>query len=77
MRTATIGRTHGFDGLTLRELEVAQHITAGKSNREIAAVLDISHRTVENHIAAIFSKLGVTSRLQIAVRMVTDWQSHN
>jgi DNA-binding NarL/FixJ family response regulator len=72
MRTAAIGRMCGFDGLTTREREVARHISAGKSNRDIAALLDISHRTVEHHVAAIFSKLGVDSRLQIALRFVIE-----
>ena len=77
MRTATIGRANGFDGLTTREIEVAHHITAGKTNRDIAAALNISHRTVEHHIAAIFSKLNVNSRLQIALRFITEHQPLN
>ena len=70
MRTATRARAIGT--LTARELDVVRLIVAGKTNREIATQLSISTRTVENHIAAIFAKLGVHSRLQIAVRSMAS-----
>jgi non-specific serine/threonine protein kinase len=54
-------------GLTSRELEVADLIAQSKSNAEIAEALVVSKRTVETHITQIFSKLGFTSRGQIAV----------
>jgi non-specific serine/threonine protein kinase len=53
-------------GLTEREREVAALIAASKSNVEIAGILVISKRTVETHIGNILSKLGFTSRGQIA-----------
>jgi DNA-binding CsgD family transcriptional regulator len=56
-----------FGGLTLREREVARFLLQGKSNREIAEALVLSERTVENHIGNILTKLGFTSRAQIAV----------
>jgi ATP/maltotriose-dependent transcriptional regulator MalT len=49
-------------GLTDRELEILRVLATGKSNREIAAVLVISHHTVRRHIQNIFAKLGVSSR---------------
>lgn len=49
-------------GLTARELEVMQHLAAGKTNREIAAKLFLSVRTVDRHVSRIFDKLGVNSR---------------
>lgn len=55
-----------FGGLTAREREVAMLIAQGKSNREIAAALVVSERTVTTHISNIFSKLGFTSRAQVA-----------
>ena len=55
-----------FGGLTEREREVATMIAQGKSNREIADVLVIGYRTVEAHVSNILSKLGFTSRAQIA-----------
>lgn len=56
-----------FGGLTPREREVARFVAQGKSNREIAQELVLSERTVENHIGNILTKLGFTSRVQIAV----------
>jgi len=56
-----------FGGLTEREREVAVLIAHGKTNREIADILVVSHRTVETHVSTILSKLGVPSRSRIAV----------
>jgi DNA-binding NarL/FixJ family response regulator len=53
--------------LTLREQEVLKLITTGASNREIAAMLYISERTVKNHITSILSQLGLRDRTQAAV----------
>ena len=55
---------HG--GLTTREREVAAQIAQGKSNQAIAAELFLSLKTVEAHVTRILSKLGFTSRAQIA-----------
>ncbi len=56
-----------FDGLTPRERQVAAQIAHGQSNREIAEVLFLSERTIETHVRNVLSKLGYTSRAQIAV----------
>jgi len=56
-----------FGGLTPREREVTRYLSQGKSNREIAGKLVLSERTVENHVGNILTKLGFTSRAQIAV----------
>jgi DNA-binding CsgD family transcriptional regulator len=50
------------DGLTAREVEVLQLLAAGHSNREIAAVLVVSPRTAEHHIASIYAKIGAHGR---------------
>jgi DNA-binding CsgD family transcriptional regulator len=55
-----------FDGLTEREREVAVLIAEGKSNRDIAAALVVSERTVTTHVGNILAKLDFTSRVQIA-----------
>jgi DNA-binding CsgD family transcriptional regulator len=52
--------------LTRREREVASMAAAGASSREIAAKLVLSVRTVDNHLQNVYSKLGVTSRDELA-----------
>jgi DNA-binding CsgD family transcriptional regulator len=61
---ANLGRRdeRATHGLTARELQVLRLVAAGKSNREIAAELVISHHTVRRHVQNIFSKVGVSSR---------------
>ncbi|MCW2929512.1 MAG: multi protein family [Actinomycetia bacterium] len=54
-------------GLTAREHEIAGHVASGLSNREIAARLFISKRTVDAHVEHIFAKLGISSRVQLTV----------
>jgi DNA-binding NarL/FixJ family response regulator len=49
-------------GLSAREQEVLGLVAAGRTNREIAAELVLSERTVERHVSNIFRKLGVSSR---------------
>jgi DNA-binding CsgD family transcriptional regulator len=56
-----------YGGLTTREREVIRYLSQGKSNREVAEVLFLSERTVENHVANILNKLGFDSRAQAAV----------
>ena len=55
--------------LTGREIEVAQLVSKGLSNLEIAAELDISDRTVKAHMGSIFKKTHTSSRLQLALYM--------
>ncbi len=50
------------DGLTLREIEVLRLLAVGRRNREIAAELFISVRTVEHHVANIYAKIGANRR---------------
>ena len=56
------GADRDLHGLSARQLEVLMHVAAGRSNREIADALVISHRTVERHLSDIFTKLDVSSR---------------
>ena len=53
--------------LTTRELEVLKKVTVGMLNKEIATNLNISERTVKNHIFSIFKKIEVTDRTQAAI----------
>lgn len=55
--------------LTARELMVAEQIAHGATNREIAEALEITERTVKAHLSAIFEKLGVRDRVQLALAM--------
>ena len=59
-------RPKGF-GLTPRELDIVATIVAGFSNKEIARHLSISEDTVKNHLTNVFDKLGVSSRLELAL----------
>jgi len=51
--------------ITSREIEIADLVTAGLSNRQIADRLYISVRTTEGHLYRIFAKLGINSRDQL------------
>jgi non-specific serine/threonine protein kinase len=55
--------------LSPRELEVATLVTLGLSDRKISMKLGISRRTAESHVAHILSKLGFSSRVQVAAHM--------
>jgi DNA-binding CsgD family transcriptional regulator/tetratricopeptide (TPR) repeat protein len=52
--------------LTSREMQVARLVAAGHSNKDIAAELVIAQRTAEGHVERILTKLGFTSRAQVA-----------
>lgn len=54
--------------LTPREAEVLHWVAAGKTNRDIARILDISPRTVTKHLEHVFVKLGVETRTAAAAR---------
>ena len=54
-------------GLTQRELEILQHIVAGKSNKEIASELELSANTVAVHRANIMERLGIHKTAELVV----------
>lgn len=56
-----------LENLTSREIEVLQLLAVGMFNKEVAENLNISERTVKNHVSNIFKKLEVTDRTQAAV----------
>ena len=60
------GRAATPGALTPAEERVAALVAEGKTNREVAAALFLSERTVEGHLARIFGKLGIRHRTEIA-----------
>lgn len=57
-----------IESLTGREREIVQLIATGLTNKEIASNLHLSEKTVRNALTVIFSKLGVSTRLELAIR---------
>src|SRR5690625_648876 len=57
----------GYHALTPREREILKHITYGQSNKEIAAELHITEKTVKTHNTSILSKIEVQDRTQAAI----------
>lgn len=55
------------DGLTERELEIVRLIAAGKKNKDVAATLSISERTVRTNLTSVFQKLGVRDRIGLVM----------
>lgn len=58
--------------LTMRELDVLRLVAEGASNREAAAVLAVSSKTIEAHLSSVYSKLQVRSRTEAVVTAVRD-----
>jgi DNA-binding CsgD family transcriptional regulator len=59
----------GLPGLSAQELRVARLVASGLSNREAAAQLYLSPKTVEYHLSHAFAKLGVRTRHQLTARI--------
>jgi DNA-binding NarL/FixJ family response regulator len=62
------GAPAASEELTARERDVCELVAAGHTNREVAAALFLSPRTVEHHLRASYRKLGVRSRTELALR---------
>jgi DNA-binding NarL/FixJ family response regulator len=69
--TAQEARQRKF-GLTPRELEIVSAVVAGFANKEIAEHFKISEDTVKHHLSNIFDKLGVSTRLELALFAVNQ-----
>jgi DNA-binding NarL/FixJ family response regulator len=70
VRTGVIPGVAAGGDLSTRELDVLRLVAQGMDNNQIAADLAISAKTVKNHLASIFVKLGVVNRVQAAVYAV-------
>jgi DNA-binding NarL/FixJ family response regulator len=72
-RSVLAGRGHGpgapAAGLTEREAEVLALVADGRSNPEIARELEVSLKTVQNHVSRVLAKMQVRDRTQAALRM--------
>lgn len=60
----------GWASLTPTELDVARLVSEGLTNRDIAERLFVSPRTVQAHLTHMYTKLGFTSRVQLAQQAV-------
>ena len=67
LRTAAMPAFSGGDELTPRERELVGFVAGGASNKDIARRLSISVSTVKTHLTSIFGKLGLSTRLELAV----------
>lgn len=57
--------------LTHRETEVVQLLTDGMSTREISHTLRVSEHTIRNYLSVIYEKLGVSSRVELALYAIS------
>lgn len=72
----TRAEPRSLNGLSDRELDVSRLLARGKTNKDIAHLLGISVRTVHNHVAHIFEKLGVHSRSGAAIWLIEHDLAH-
>ncbi len=61
----TAGGSKQAGGLSTRELEVVRCVSMGLRNKEVADKLGVSEATVKNHLTSVYSKLGVSDRLEL------------
>ncbi len=72
LRLLSSTASNAWAALSAREAQVARTVLAGRSNKEVAAQLFISERTVKAHLGAVFEKLGVRDRLQLVLRLAAS-----
>jgi DNA-binding CsgD family transcriptional regulator len=62
----------GWRSAAASELRVAELAADGRTNRQIAQVLFVTQRTVENHLTSAYAKLGITARPELAGALVNS-----
>ena len=62
-----VPQAHPGQRLTPREREIAAQVAAGHCNKDIAARFSLCEDTVKHHLSSVFAKLGVSSRLELAI----------
>jgi len=55
-----------LDALTAREREIAALVAQGQANKQVAAALFLSEKTIEHHLSRVYAKVGVRSRTELA-----------
>jgi DNA-binding NarL/FixJ family response regulator len=69
------------DRLTSKEIQISILVWEGMTNREIGKIIGTSEQVIKNHLRSAFDKLGVWSRLELAMYVATnggkDWPSEN
>ena len=63
------GRRHAATELTESEMQVATLAARGMTNRQVAAALFVSPKTVEANLARVYRKLGIASRAELGARL--------
>jgi DNA-binding NarL/FixJ family response regulator len=71
-QTPAPSRARSSFGLTRRETEILETIVGGLSNKEIAHRFSLSEDTVKHHLTSIFDKVGVSSRLELALFAINN-----
>ena len=70
MLTGTTSPKQFYDGLTAREVEILKLLAAGQANKQIARRLQISEKTVRNHVSHMYEKLHIYDRSQAVLYAV-------
>lgn len=70
LREGASSARDGHTGVSFREAEIIKLIAEGMSNKEISCTLNLSEKTVKNHVSRIFAKLHIRSRTQVVIHAV-------
>lgn len=61
-------------GISRREKEVVELVIQGKKSKDIAIILGVSVSTIKGHLTSIYKKTGVTSRVELVVKLAAGLQ---